>query len=441
MRGDITPSKPEGGFNPFETGVFIERRSQPRGGDSVAAPGPTAGSKADPKDVELGRKHLNELLLLCSEQDASDLHLSQGNELYMRVEGALHTHDNGGPLTGDQMERIVEALLDGHSRQPLHAKGSVDGAVTGPDGSRFRYNIFREKGQLAVALRRLEDRFRTLQELGLPESLYRLCTLTDGLVIMAGPTGSGKSTTLATLLHRINETRNVHIITVEDPIEYVHKPARSLVNQRELGLDANSFYDALVAALRQDPDVILVGEMRDVATVRTAMAAAQTGHLVFTTLHAGDCVGSIERLVAAFPSHEQDGARRQLALVLRAVICQHLLLADGQAGQEVRRQRNGNAAATCRPDMPAKPRPPRVLASEVLMVTPAVSNLIANGNTSQVYSAIETGSKQGMQSLEQDLARLWSKSYISEATAMALSRSPHNLRDRARLHGTAHRFK
>jgi twitching motility protein PilT len=270
---------------------------------------------------------------------------------------------------------------------------------------------------LAIALRRLEDRFRSLAELGMPESLYELCDLPDGLVVVCGPTGAGKSTTLASLIDRINRTRRCHIVTIEDPIEYLHAPLRSLVNQRQVGTDAATFNDALVASLRQDPDVILVGEIRDLATVRTAITAAETGHLVLTTVHAGDCVGAIERLVSVFPADEQAGIRRQIAMVLRTIIAQHLLIADGSAGQK-------SDAANKRD---------RVAASEVLMVNAAVGNLIATAKGSQIYSTMETGSAQGMQTLEQDLARLLVANVISENTAFTLARNPAIVRDRANL--------
>src|SRR5262249_41993629 len=205
---------------------------------------------------------------------------------------------------------------------------------------------------------RLEDRFRGLAELGLPESLYELCNLPDGLVVVCGPTGAGKSTTLATMLDRVNQTRRCHVITIEDPIEYIHPPALSLISQRQVGSDAGTFNDALVASLRQDPDVILVGEIRDLATIRTAITAAETGHLVFTTVQAGDCVGAVERLVSVFPADEQAGVRRQLSLVLRAIIAQHLLIVDGAGGNL-----NGNG----QPALPV--RRSRVAVSEVLTVT------------------------------------------------------------------------
>jgi len=232
---------------------------------------------------------------------------------------------------------------------------------------------------------------------------------------VAGPTGAGKSTTLAALLDRINRNHACNIITIEDPIEYVHTAGRGLISQRQVGADCSGFYEALVAALREDPDVIFVGEIRDLDTIRTAITAAETGHLVFTTVHAGDCVGVIERMVSVFPAGEQDGIRRQLSFVLRAVITQQLLICDGVPPA----RRNGTFD-----------RRSRVVASEVLMVNGAVANLIATAKSAQIYSAMEVGGAQGMQTLEQDLARLHVAGHISETTALAFAKNPRTLRDR-----------
>jgi twitching motility protein PilT len=371
---------------------------------------------------------LDRLLGDCVKLDASDLHLVPDRPPYFRIHGVLDPGPGEPPLAAEQLDEIAERLTSAIDRSALERTGSVDGALSASDGTRFRFNVFRRQGRLAVSLRRLEDRFRSLADLGLPESLYQLCDLPDGLIIVCGPTGAGKSTTLASLLHRINQTRRCHIITIEDPIEYLHHSAASLVNQRQVGSDASSFNDALVASLRQDPDVILVGEIRDLGTIRTAITAAETGHLVLTTIHAGDCVGAVERLVSVFPADEQLGVRRQLALVLRAIIAQHLLAADGP-GPAAERAGAGRAA----PSATAAPRRSRVVVSEVLMNNPAVANLIASSKTSQIYSAMETGAAQGMQTLEQDLARLWVGNWISETTATTLARNPGVMRDRAAL--------
>jgi twitching motility protein PilT len=368
----------------------------------------------------VAENRLNALLATCVAQGASDLHLSAGLAPYLRLHGLLTTIAGHAPVTPAEMHAIAVTLL-GHNEldRALSATGSADGAITGA-GTRFRFNIFRRQNELSIALRRLEDKLHTLQDLGLSDLLYDVCDQSHGLVVVAGPTGSGKSTTLAALIDRINQTRQCHIITIEDPIEYLHRPQKSLVNQRQIGADASSFNDALVAALRQDPDVVLVGEIRELNTIRTAITAAETGHLVLTTVHAGDCVGTIERLVSVFPADEQVGVRRQLALVLRWVIAQQLLVADGpRVAKE-----NGALGILSRR---------RVVASEVLRNTSAVGNLIATGKSSQIVSAIEAGASLGMQTIEHDLARLWIQGYISETTAQTLSRNTNSLRERAQL--------
>jgi twitching motility protein PilT len=370
-------------------------------------------------------RRLESLLAECMRRGASDLHLVPDLPPYFRVEGKLEPQTGIAPLSAVDTEELAAYLAQGLNRDPLESTGSMDGAVTDPDGTRYRFNIFRRQGRLCIAIRRLEDRFRTLADLGLSDGLYRLCDLPDGLIIVAGPTGAGKSTTLATLLDRINQTRPCHMVTIEDPIEYIHHTQTALVNQRQVGTDTSSFYEALVASLRQDPDVILVGEIRDLNTIRTAIVAAETGHLVFTTVHAGDCVGAVERLVSVFPADEQDGIRRQLALVLRAIITQHLIVADG-SNHGPHSNGHGEVLGSEPPS-----RRSRIVTSEVLMVNSAVANLIATAKSNQIYSTMEAGGAAGMQTLEQDLARLWVSGQISEATAMAMARNPNVLRDRA----------
>ena len=355
------------------------------------------------------------LLAACTVMDASDLHLVPGQPPLLRRDGQLVAIEGEPPLADSELSAWASELLSEEQMRFLVARGDCDGAMT-VAGARFRFNVFRRSDGLCVAFRRLGERFRTLRELGLPESLYQLCDLPDGLVLVAGPTGAGKSTTLAALIDRINRTRACNIITIEDPIEYVHQAGRGLVSQRQVGTDCAGFYEALVAALREDPDVIFVGEIRDLDTIRTAITAAETGHLVFTTVHAGDCVGVIERMVSVFPASEQDGIRRQLSFVLRAVITQQLLICDGSSSAG---RRSG-----------VTNRRSRVVASEVLMVNGAVANLIATAKSSQIYSAMEVGGAQGMQTLEQDLARLHVAGSISEATALAFAQNPRTLQDR-----------
>lgn len=373
-------------------------------------------------------KLIEKLFEVCEKKGASDIHLSPGNLPFFRVRGSLDADSDFPVCTRSMISEIAVDLFGrmcGEGKETLmsrlRGRGSVDGACTSARGGRYRFNIYRcqATGQnknaassdpaipLGIALRLLEDRFRSLKELGLPDRLSDFCHLKDGLVIVSGPTGSGKSTTLATLLDQINQTRSGHIITIEDPVEYIHVSSKCLVNQRQVGLDTQGFHEALVDSLREDPDVILVGEIREQETIRTAITAAETGHLVFTTLHAGDCVGAVERFVSVFDKDEQDSIRRQLSLVLRGIVAQRLLPSE-------------------RKDIPQR----RVPVCEILLNTPAVANLIANGKSAQIYSAMELGGNLGMQTLEQDLARLYLSGEISQPTALALSRNPEAIRHR-----------
>ena len=364
---------------------------------------------------ENGAAALDALFAICERRGASDIHLGGGQVPRLRVQGELLPVENGAPLSAAECDAIAYGLVattlpsdaDGTSwreaREALSAKGAIDGATTSPGGHRYRFNVFLENARTAVALRRLDDRFLSLEELGLPPQLADFCAMPDGLVIVTGPTGSGKSTTLATLVDMINGERRGHIVTIEDPIEYVHESRSCLVRQRQVGRDARSFNAALVEALRQDPDVILVGEIREIDTIRTAITAAETGHLVFATLHAGDCAGAIERLVAVFPAGEQDGIRKQLSMVLRGVFAQHLL-------------------------PPARRGDRRVACGELLFVNTAVANLVATGRSAQIYSAIENGRKLGMRTLDQELAELCRAGRITAETALAMSRNPEILR-------------
>ena len=391
-------------------------------------------------------ERLAEIFALCEGTKSSDVHLACGEIPRFRMQGQLTPHPAFGRLDDGQVDDIAMSLgletlpvgcPDGTERvrATLMREGSIDGAVTSPGGTRYRFNIYRESGATAVALRRLDGEFRSLEELGLPPQLANFCECPDGLVVVTGPTGCGKSTTLATLIDMINRTRQGHVITLEDPIEFRHVAemaiplvdiggfpgkgnfglsARVSDSLKELDgvtwsyvsysyADAKSFGEALVEALRQDPDVILVGEMRDLVTVRTALSAAETGHLVFATLHSGDCAGAIERLVSVFPAEEQDGVRRQLALTLRGIFAQHLLPAVGGG---------------------------RVAACELMVNTVAVANMIATGRSAHVRAAIETGFSHGMVTLDRSLAGLLERGLIGEAAAMALSRSPETLRRR-----------
>ena len=367
--------------------------------------------------MSLMSEQLKQIFALCESTGASDVHLACGQIPRFRMQGQLVPHPAFAAFEAETVDALAMELgletlplgcPDGTERvrTTLLREGSIDGAITSPGGSRYRFNLFRDAGRTAVALRRLNAEFRSLEQLGLPAKLADFCEHPDGLVIVTGPTGSGKSTTLATLINTINRTRKGHIITIEDPIEFIHASHSCLVNQRQVGRDAKSFNDALVESLRQDPDVILVGEIRDLATFRTAITASETGHLVFATLHAGDCAGAIERLVGVFPADEQEGVRHQLALVLSGIFAQHLLPST-----------TGGRVAAC----------------ELLLNTTAVSNLIVTGRTAQIYSILETGTQAGMMTLDQSLAGLLVTGRISERVAYSLTRNPETLRSRVRI--------
>jgi twitching motility protein PilT len=328
---------------------------------------------------------------------ASDLHMSTGRRAHWRAHGELRICDDRHWREAD-VRSLVAHMLD-TPRQALFAEtGSADLGYSSPGGFRFRINFFRSLGMPALVARHLPDRFASLAELMLPPGLKELAYLPSGLVLVTGVTGSGKSTTLATLINEINTHMARHILTIEDPVEFVHKSMQSLINHRELGTDTPDFALAVRAAMREDPDVILVGEMRDTETMRAALTAAETGHLVFSTLHTADAVGATERFVGAFPGEEQDLARHRLSLVMKAVVAQQLLPRVDQRG--------------------------RVPAVEVLRGTTAVANLIATGRTSQLYSAMESGSGLGMQTYDQSLARLARDGLVAVELVRPLARNP-----------------
>jgi len=345
---------------------------------------------------------------------ASDVHASPGEPIHCRVDGRLQ--QEAFPelaelrFTETAAQTFLAEILNTTQREQLTERGSVDGAYSLDEQNRFRFNVYRRNGQTCFAFRLLANEVPRLSELGLDERLYELCELTDGLILVAGPTGSGKSTTIASLIDQINKTRSSHIITIEDPIEFVHRSDQALVNQRQVGTDVKTFNQALLDAVRQDPDVILVGELRDLDTIRTAVTAAETGHLVFASVHAGDCKTAVERLISAFPPTEQDLAQRLIATVMRTVIVQHLLP----------RQKNPNINE-------ADQKSTRVLASEVMHVNAGISNLIAGANLNQIASIIQTSGEEGMWTLDDSLARLWRSRQISEKTAMSLARNPEIL--------------
>ncbi|WP_024335999.1 type IV pilus twitching motility protein PilT [Desulfotignum balticum] len=336
--------------------------------------------------------------------NASDLHLSAGMPPMVRVKGNIEALKNHRPCSGEEIKALMDSVLTQRYREVLKKKRSVDFAISIDGVGRFRVAVYYQRGALSAVFRLLASGIPTFSSLGLPQSLSRLPYIRDGLVLVTGATGSGKSTTLATVIHEINANRALNIITIEDPIEYLHFNNKSIINQRELFSDVPSFSEALRDALRADPDVILVGEMRDLETMRTAIMAAETGHLVFSTLHSRDCVSTINRLVGAFPAGEQSQIRQQLASILRAVISQRLL-----------------------PNISDTGRLPGV---EIMFSTPGISNLIRQGKDDMIYSSIETGLNDGMVTMEQCLLKLVNEGKITTEAAIAAAKNSNLMKDR-----------
>jgi len=333
---------------------------------------------------------LKELLRRAVEQGASDIHLCEGQPPFFRLNGQL-IRQGSEPLDGPAMRALAEEVIPPQKRPEFEERGEVDLSHGIPGLSRFRVNVYRQRSTLAAALRVIPFKVPSLEELGLPEVVGDLCDKAYGLVVVTGPTGSGKSTTLAAMVDRINERYERHIVTIEDPIEYLHRNKRSVVHQREIGSDTTSFSLALRAALRQDPDVILLGEMRDLETIQIALQAAETGHLVLATLHTNDAASSIDRIVDVFPPGQQQQVRVQLATSLQGVVAQRLL--------------------------PRIDRPGRVAAFEVLVATTAIRNLIREGKTHQIRGLIQTGTKLGMRSMEASVRELLDRSIIGPEEA------------------------
>jgi twitching motility protein PilT len=349
------------------------------------------------------------LLQLCVEQHFSDLHVTVGEPLIGRSNGDL-VKASEEPWTESNLKTLLEETLNAEQVATLRTRFSLDAAVSLGE-QRFRVNIYGERGYHALAIRRLEREIPAPADLHLPPEVVALTEFPHGLVLFTGPTGSGKSTSLAALIDHINSREAVHIITIEDPIEYLHTSRCALVHQRELGTDVIGFAEALRESLREDPDVILVGEMRDLETMRAALTAAETGHLVFSTLHCGDSVGALDRILAMFPAAEQEAVRRQLGMTLRAVVAQALL--------------------------PRGDKPGRVPAVEILRCTNAVQNLIRTAQFAQIYSTLETGRSNGMRSMDYSLAELVHRRLLAPETAAPLVRNPRLYDDtRALLAGS-----
>lgn len=333
---------------------------------------------------------------------ASDLHLTAGGKPRFRLDGTLVEARPAPELGPGEVRSMIYDLLSPEQRATFEETGELDFSFGVEGLSRFRGNLFRQRGGAAAVLRRISFRIPDLEELGLPPVVAELAELPRGLVLVTGPTGSGKSTTLAAMVDRVNRTRRGHVVTIEDPIEYVHAHRESLVSQREVGTDTYGFAAALRHLLRQDPDVVLIGEMRDRETVEAALTVAETGHLTLATLHTGSAVEAVQRVVDALPGHRQQRARSQLAVVLRGVVAQILL--------------------------PRSDGPGRVAACEILVATPAVRNLIREEKGHQIPSLMQTGRRHGMQTMNDALARLWRSGAVDLEEALRVSRDPEALR-------------
>ncbi len=343
-----------------------------------------------------------DLLMDVVARRASDLHLTAGAPPMVRVRGRLTPLEGYPTLSTTDTREIVYSILTNDQRQKFENEWQLDFAYSVPGHARFRVNAFLQRAAIGAAFRLIPAEIVSIEDLGLPAVAHEFTKKPRGFVLVTGPTGSGKSTSLASMIDAINATREEHIMTVEDPIEFLHSHKKCIVNQRELGSDAQTFELALKAALRQDPDVILVGEMRDLETISTALTAAETGHLVFATLHTQSAPQTIDRIIDVFPAHQQDQVRMQLSVALQGIITQQLLpTADGSS---------------------------RVVAAEVLVPTPAVRNLIREGKTHQIPSAMQTGSGVGMQTMDAALASLVRNGTITQRLAEQRSSTPEELK-------------
>jgi twitching motility protein PilT len=344
---------------------------------------------------------LSDYLLDAIGMGASDLHVTAGLPPMVRVNGKVQPLDYP-PLTPNVTRELVYDILSNDQRQRLENDWELDFSYSVPRTARFRVNVYFQRGSLGAAFRTIPHEIKGLDELGLPKAIHDMTEKPRGLVLVTGPTGSGKSTTLAAMIDKINETRNEHIMSVEDPIEFLHQHKKCIVNQREVNQDTKSFAQALKHVLRQDPDVILVGEMRDLETISLAVTAAETGHLVFGTLHTQDAPQTVDRIIDVFPPHQQHQVRAQLANALQGIITQTLIP-----------RRDGNG---------------RVVACEVLAPTPGVRNLIREAKNHQIYSAMQTGGKFGMQTMDAALVDLVRRGLISQQEAEKRSSNPEELR-------------
>ncbi|HEY0118353.1 MAG TPA: type IV pilus twitching motility protein PilT [Cellulomonas sp.] len=352
--------------------------SAPRGDQSIRSA--VQGARLGVDQPREGDLPLDDVLREMVRLGASDVHLTTGAPPMVRVSGSLHPLEGFPVIDGDSLRRVLFSILTQRQREQFETELELDLSYSVRGLARFRVNLYQQRESIGAALRVIPYEIKALEDLGVPPIVGSFAGLPRGLVLVTGPTGSGKSTTLASIIDLANRTREDHIVTVEDPIEFLHRHKKCIVNQREVGQDTWSFANALKHVLRQDPDIILVGEMRDLETISVALTAAETGHLVFATLHTQDAAQTIDRIIDVFPAEQQGQVRTQLAASIQGVVCQTLCKRQHGAG--------------------------RVVATEVLIATPAVRNLIREGKTHQIYSSMQAGSKQGMHTLDQHLAEL-----------------------------------
>lgn len=346
---------------------------------------------------------IGELLRIVVERNSSDLHLVVGKPPVLRINGRLDILDYE-PLAPEDTERMMKSIASPSHQQRVREVGGTEFGFAFGELARFRVSIYREKGRISIAMRLIPYKLLTFEEIGLSEKIKELLYRPRGLILVTGPTGSGKTTTLATMIDYINTYRDAHIITVEDPIEYYHDHKRSIVSQRELGVDVPSFSDAIIRALRQDPDVIMVGEMRDLSTIEAALMAAETGHLVFSTLHTTGAAQTVDRIIDAFPTERQEQVRVQVSAYLIAVISQALIPKANGSG--------------------------RVAAFEVMIGIPAIQSLIRERKTYRITSFIQTGARYGMKTLDQHLFELHSKGAINYEEMMIRAQNPEELQQK-----------
>src|SRR5919202_928450 len=342
---------------------------------------------------------MEKLLTTVIQLKASDLHITVGQPPVIRHHGRMRRIDTKS-LDQDDTTALMKSITPDRCQQELQEVGGADFAIEYTDGYRFRVAVFKQKGFIGMVLRRIPSQFLTFEQIGMPQAIPRLITRPRGLLLVTGPTGSGKTTSLASMINFLNENYDRHIITLEDPIEYYHKHKKSMVNQREIGVDVPDFKEGIRRALRMDPDVILVGEMRDLATIHAAIEAAETGHIVFATLHTSGAASTINRVIDVFPKEQQDQIRTQLSTALIGVLSQALL--------------------------PKKPDG-LVAAYEMMVVTPAIQNLIRENKTYRIDSSIQTGRKHGMFLLDESLFRLWKEQLVDKEECLMRSAKPAEL--------------